>query len=537
MVNGVANRDLVTGQSTAGQLNARSVAEVNVATGAYDVRYGNALSGRRRDQAQGGRRRALRAASRSTAGSYGGRAFQVVVGGPDPWIKPALKRAGLGPPGTFHSIVDLSGNLFETRFRRITGDDTGLFETIFKAPTHSRLHSSYEDQLLRPHLQVRRLLLAGAGQPLVGALRADLEAGQSRQVELQLLQAHRDRPGLQPHVHQRGRRRRRPRVSVAVGAPHRARPDDLRGQRAELAPVAAHALRHRLHRVPGLALLLRAAPGRARQALERIRGARRSRLSRARRLAAHRLLHRHRATTTPGRTGARTPRRLQASAVQRFKRHEIEIGIEHEFQNVQYLTIDEPVGLRSRRPRRLARPLAGAPVGRRRLPARPARVRGLHGERRRARGLLVPGARGRACARRHREPQRQPGTRDAFYDETGSFFGRRYKLHISPRVIVAHPITENSSFFFNYGQFTQNPSYRYVYSKLTSISSESFPLLGNPEPEPAGLGELRGRRQAPVSADRGDQRDVLREGRLRLSRPPPRSSGRRARAWWPSSST
>ena len=45
VVNGVANRDLVTGQSTAGQLNARSVAEVNVATGAFDVRYGNALSG------------------------------------------------------------------------------------------------------------------------------------------------------------------------------------------------------------------------------------------------------------------------------------------------------------------------------------------------------------------------------------------------------------------------------------------------------------------------------------------------------------
>lgn len=45
VVNGVTNRDLVTGSSTAGQLNARSVAEVNVATGAYDVRYGNALSG------------------------------------------------------------------------------------------------------------------------------------------------------------------------------------------------------------------------------------------------------------------------------------------------------------------------------------------------------------------------------------------------------------------------------------------------------------------------------------------------------------
>jgi len=45
VVNGVANRDLVTGQSTAGEINARSVSEVNVATGAYDVRYGNALSG------------------------------------------------------------------------------------------------------------------------------------------------------------------------------------------------------------------------------------------------------------------------------------------------------------------------------------------------------------------------------------------------------------------------------------------------------------------------------------------------------------
>src|SRR5262249_24697109 len=77
-----------------------------------------------------------------------------------------------------------------------------------------------------------------------------------------------------------------------------------------------------------------------------------------------------------------------------------------------------------------------------------------------------------------------PGLRDAFYEDTKSLFGRRYKFHLSPRIIVAHPITENSSFFFNYGQFTQNPSYRYVYSKLTSISSEAFPLQGNPNLNP-----------------------------------------------------
>jgi hypothetical protein len=77
-----------------------------------------------------------------------------------------------------------------------------------------------------------------------------------------------------------------------------------------------------------------------------------------------------------------------------------------------------------------------------------------------------------------------PSTRTSFYNDTRSFFGRRVKVHWSPRVIVAHPINENSSFFFNYGVFTQNPSYRYVYSKLNSISSESFPLQGNPDLNP-----------------------------------------------------
>jgi len=77
-----------------------------------------------------------------------------------------------------------------------------------------------------------------------------------------------------------------------------------------------------------------------------------------------------------------------------------------------------------------------------------------------------------------------PTTRSGFFEDSRSFFGRRVKVHYSPRVIVAHPITENSSFFFNYGEFTQNPSYRYVYSKLNSISSESFPLQGNPNLNP-----------------------------------------------------
>src|SRR5439155_2754330 len=87
VVNGVTNRDLVTGASTAGKLNARSVSEVNVATGAYDVKYGNALSGvvdvklkEGGDQFAGG--------VTLQNGTWGGRSFQVVAGGPDPVFTP-----------------------------------------------------------------------------------------------------------------------------------------------------------------------------------------------------------------------------------------------------------------------------------------------------------------------------------------------------------------------------------------------------------------------------------------------------------------
>ena len=73
VVNGVANRDLVTGQSTAGQLNARSVAEVNVTTGAFDVRYGNALSGVVDIRLKEGTEKTQFGITTST-GSYGGRA-------------------------------------------------------------------------------------------------------------------------------------------------------------------------------------------------------------------------------------------------------------------------------------------------------------------------------------------------------------------------------------------------------------------------------------------------------------------------------
>jgi outer membrane receptor protein involved in Fe transport len=75
-------------------------------------------------------------------------------------------------------------------------------------------------------------------------------------------------------------------------------------------------------------------------------------------------------------------------------------------------------------------------------------------------------------------------TRDNFYRDTNEILGRRFKGHLSPRVAISHPITDRDNLFFNYGHFSQIPSYIWVYSKLASVSSERFPLIGNPNLNP-----------------------------------------------------
>jgi outer membrane receptor protein involved in Fe transport len=77
-----------------------------------------------------------------------------------------------------------------------------------------------------------------------------------------------------------------------------------------------------------------------------------------------------------------------------------------------------------------------------------------------------------------------PTTRENFYRDTHEIFGRRFKGHLSPRIAISHPITDRDNLFFNYGHFSQIPSYIWVYSKLSSVSSERFPLIGNPNLNP-----------------------------------------------------
>ncbi len=75
-------------------------------------------------------------------------------------------------------------------------------------------------------------------------------------------------------------------------------------------------------------------------------------------------------------------------------------------------------------------------------------------------------------------------TREEWLAGTHSLFGHRYKGHLSPRIQVSHPISEHDHLFFNYGHFSQRPAYYYVYSRIQSQPGQEFPDIGNPNLNP-----------------------------------------------------
>ncbi len=486
VINGVANRDLVTGQSTAGQLNARSVAEVNVATGAYDVRYGNALSGVVEVKLKEGGDR-FDGGITTSAGSYGGRSWQLVVGGPDPIWKPWLGWIGIRVPGSMSSILDVSSSLYETRYRYLTAPSEGRLERLIHGsispPEHPRLRSSYEDSFFG-----HRFRYSDAFSP----------AEDNRWAA---------RYGLtwKPSTRDKYSFDFSKRIAIDQGFSRTF--INANGDAGD--PAYPWQWAHNVEHAPTIfednvqtSLQFRrtlSTTGYTGMQVSRYFFAQRQDVQG--KPWTQYVEPDDRGTFAPG-----DPRRtdyfidtgddntwqdrrtqsygVQWNLVQRLHRHEIEIGLEHDFQTVQYVTISnpwvyDPNGLGDAHDLWRVHPWVGDLYLRDRLEYEgfTANV-GLRADYwflgREVERALADTANHNVTAE----------TRDRFYRDTHSFFGRRYKTHLSPRVIVAHPITENSSFFFNYGEFTQNPSYRYVYSKLTSVSSEAFPLLGNPDLNP-----------------------------------------------------
>ncbi|NOT35402.1 MAG: TonB-dependent receptor [Candidatus Eisenbacteria bacterium] len=480
VVNGVANRDLVTGQSTAGQLNARSVAEVNVATGAYDVRYGNALSGIVEVKLkQGGD--AFSGGVTTSSGSYGGRAFQVVAGGPDPILRPLSRLVGLKLPGQLSSIVDVSGSLYDTRYYNLGGEPVGLFERVFEPGTRARLRSSYEDSFLGKKFRYGDFFTPSSDNRWAA------------------------RYGLtwKPNTRDRVNLDYSKRIAIDQGFSR----TFITAQGDQADPAYPWQWAHRIEHAGTIfednvqsALQWRrtlSTTGFFETQFSRYFSAQRRDV-----LAKNWLQYeepddlalpdpsqREDYFRDSGDDNVWQDRRsdiwgLQMSLVQRQRRHELEIGLEHQAQSVQYLTIEDPWvfdsnGLGSSHDLWKVHPWVGNLYLRDRL-----EYEGFTANIGMRLDYWFLGREAERAVADTSNPNISPETRQSFYDDTRGFFGRRYKSVISPRIIVAHPITENSSFFFNYGRFTQLPSYRYVYSKLSSISSEAFPLLGNPNLNP-----------------------------------------------------
>ena len=491
VVNGVANRDLVTGQSTAGQLNARSVAEVNVATGAYDVRYGNALSGVVEVKLKEGGDKPT-AGLTLTTGSYGTRNFQAVVGGPDPVFGPVTRFFHL--PGTVAGLLDVSGSLYETRYL----SSSGLFENDFTPEKHTRLRSSYEDSFFGLHWKYGNLFSPSRDNRWAARYGLTWKPGERDKVSLDLSK----RIGMD-----QGFSRTSISATGDITDPSYAWQWDPQGRiRSDGTANIDHTntyfedntqssveWRHTMSTTGFTTLQV----SRYFYALRQdVMGKMWWQYEQPDDYSLPDTLPN--GQRNPARTDyfidtgddniwqdrRSTSYAVQWNLTQRIKRHEIEVGLEHQFQDVQYMTIQDPwtydpSGLGDAHDLWRVHPWIGDLYLRDRLEYEGFTANiGVRAD------YWFLGREAERAVADTSNTNVSPGVRSDFYNDTRSFFGRRYKLHFSPRVIVAHPITENSSFFFNYGEFTQVPSYRYVYSKLTSISSEAFPTLGNPDLNP-----------------------------------------------------
>lgn len=74
--------------------------------------------------------------------------------------------------------------------------------------------------------------------------------------------------------------------------------------------------------------------------------------------------------------------------------------------------------------------------------------------------------------------------RQSYLNDSFSFFGRRMKARLSPRLGISHPVSDNQTLFFSYGHFSKLPRPQFVYSKLNRTSVRSSLPVGNPNLNP-----------------------------------------------------
>ena len=71
-----------------------------------------------------------------------------------------------------------------------------------------------------------------------------------------------------------------------------------------------------------------------------------------------------------------------------------------------------------------------------------------------------------------------------FQQDTFGLLGRRIKGHLSPRLGISHPVTDNDVLYFYYGHFSQQPTYQYVFARLYGSGPATYQIIGNPTLNP-----------------------------------------------------
>lgn len=74
--------------------------------------------------------------------------------------------------------------------------------------------------------------------------------------------------------------------------------------------------------------------------------------------------------------------------------------------------------------------------------------------------------------------------RQKFHEDTFKILGMRGKGHLSPRIGISHPVSDQDVLYFHYGHFSQRPKGQYIYAKLQSTSPATYQLFGNPNLNP-----------------------------------------------------
>ncbi len=467
-VDGVAFRDPISGESTAGKLSARSVAELTLISSGFSARYGQALSGvvdvRLKD---GGSK--FEGGLSAQGGSWWTQFYEGQLSGPDP-VTRALRGIGLGLPGEATYFLNLSADFSNTHL-----------PSIQDLPGRPRLKSGYEDSFLGMKFKyspdvfmpfqenVWRGVAKWTWKP-----QGDLKFGLSYNKNIAFDQGFSRRPFA-----------------------------DIAGQSLTY-PWYLH---DRLTHFPTVttdantfAVDFTKTTG--------TRGFHQFQLSRSfsgQEVAVNgKKWFEYEQPDEDGLPSGQNRPYFQDSGdynewdfaksiswtadyrlARNFGRiHRAEFGIQNSFQDVQYTTIIDPWvfdpdGLGRDHDLWRVRPAQGAAYASDRLEYEGFVVEG---------GVRLdwffPGSELEAAVADTANKNISSSTRTEFMNDTGSVFGRRVKGVLSPRIAVSHPIRGQDKLFFNFGQFTQFPSYYYIYSKLSSVSSASFPVLGNPNLNP-----------------------------------------------------